>query len=58
VDHVALTLDGAIATRPGEMRWMPPEQAAEHLAAAQAAADRLDRRLNDRGVPITRRPRP
>ncbi|MFI6228900.1 hypothetical protein ACIBCR_16475 [Micromonospora echinospora] len=59
MDHVTLTIDGQVDARPGEMRWMPPEKAATVRAAEQAetAAARLDRRANDRGIPLSRRPR-
>lgn len=59
MDHVALTLDGAVDDHPHAMRWMPPEQAAAHRDAARdaVAAARLDRRMNDRGIPVGRRPR-
>lgn len=61
-DHVALTLDGSLddhGVRPGAMRWMPPEHAAARRDAVRRAiaAARLDRRMNDRGIPVSRRPR-
>lgn len=38
MDHVALTLDGAVDDRPDSMRWMPPEKAAA-IRAEQAATE-------------------